>query len=142
MTNKEAIETLRANYPDDCYEQLREAVDVAINALTAQPDLQQTCNKLETDTISRRAAIDIIEDALKHMGCVDMEDIRFILGKLPSAQPEQLTDTEQRIFLAAMAREELICLQIDKEYNDPNSVNLVEICHEITRKVKNALWTI
>ena len=51
-------------------------------------DLQSTCNKLATDCISRQAAIDIIEDALKHMGCVDMEDIRFIFGKLPSAQHE------------------------------------------------------
>ena len=36
MTNREAIETLRANYPDACYEQLREAVDKAIKALEAQ----------------------------------------------------------------------------------------------------------
>ena len=37
MTNNEAIETLRANYPDACYEQLREAVDAAIEALKAPP---------------------------------------------------------------------------------------------------------
>ena len=36
MTNAEAIETLRANYPDACYEQLREAVDKAIKALELQ----------------------------------------------------------------------------------------------------------
>ena len=36
MTNAEAIETLRANYPDACYEQLREAVDKAIKALEVQ----------------------------------------------------------------------------------------------------------
>lgn len=33
MTIKEAIETLEANYPDTCFEQLRDAVDVAISAL-------------------------------------------------------------------------------------------------------------
>ena len=33
MTNAEAIETLRANYPDTCFEQLRCAVDMAIKAL-------------------------------------------------------------------------------------------------------------
>ena len=38
MTNAEAIETLRANYPDACYEQLREAVDAAIEALK-QPEI-------------------------------------------------------------------------------------------------------
>lgn len=42
MTNVEAIETLRANYPDACYEQLREAVDAAIEALKAQDaDIQK-----------------------------------------------------------------------------------------------------
>ena len=44
MTNKEAIETLRANYPDACYEQLREAVDMAISALLAQ-ELKQEVKK-------------------------------------------------------------------------------------------------
>ena len=38
MTIKEAIETLEANYPDACYEQLREAVDLAIYALK-QPEI-------------------------------------------------------------------------------------------------------
>ena len=36
MTNAEAIETLRANYPDACFEQLSEAVDKAIKALEVQ----------------------------------------------------------------------------------------------------------
>lgn len=36
MTNAEAIETLRANYPDACFEQLRAAVDKAIKDLEAQ----------------------------------------------------------------------------------------------------------
>lgn len=37
MTREEAIETLRANYPDKCYESLRDAVDVAIESLKAEP---------------------------------------------------------------------------------------------------------
>ena len=36
MKNTEAIETLIANYPDACFEQLREAVDAAIEALKVQ----------------------------------------------------------------------------------------------------------
>lgn len=36
MTNEEAIETLKANYPDACFEQLREAVDMAISTLEKQ----------------------------------------------------------------------------------------------------------
>ena len=48
MTNTEAIETLRANYPDACFEQLREAVDKAIVALKVQ--------NTSGDTIRRQAA--------------------------------------------------------------------------------------
>ena len=33
MTNQEAIEVLKANYPDICYSELREAVSKAIEAL-------------------------------------------------------------------------------------------------------------
>lgn len=58
-----------------------------------------------------------------------------------SAQPEQLTDKEQRIFLAAMEREEKVCKEIDEECTrEPYEDSLVRICHEITRKVKGALW--
>jgi len=37
MTREEAIDVLKKNYPDSCYELLREAVDVAIEALK-QPE--------------------------------------------------------------------------------------------------------
>lgn len=36
MTEREAVMTLKENYPDACYEQLREAIDVAIAALEKQ----------------------------------------------------------------------------------------------------------
>lgn len=38
MTREEAIATLQANYPDACYEQLRDAVDTAISSLK-QPEI-------------------------------------------------------------------------------------------------------
>lgn len=38
ISREEAIETLKANYPDACFEQLRDAVDVAISALK-QPEI-------------------------------------------------------------------------------------------------------
>lgn len=63
---------------------------------------------------------------------------------LPSAQPEPLTDKEQRIFLAAMGREKKVCKQVDDECRDcrePYEDSLVRTCHEIVRKVKGALWT-
>lgn len=63
--------------------------------------------------------------------------------ELPSVQPEPLTDKEQRIFLAAMGREEKVCKEVDAEMTrEPYEDSLVKICHEIIRKVKGALWTI
>lgn len=58
---------------------------------------------------------------------------------------EPLTDKEQRIFLAAMGREEKVCKEVDEECRDcrePYEDSLVRICNEIERKVKGALWTI
>ena len=87
MTNKEAIETLKANYPDACYEQLREAVDIAIEALSCSE------NPNNSDCISRRAAID---DMCKHFNYDVHDDLVYwnrehvlrVLKDLPSAQPE------------------------------------------------------
>ena len=72
------------------------------------------------------------------------EKAQDALQNLPSAQPEPLTDIEQRIFLAAMGREEDVCKKVDAECRDcrePYEDSLVRICHEIIRKVKGALWT-
>ena len=89
MTNKEAIEILRANYPDACFGQLREAVDAAIEALKAQ--------NVAGDTISRQAAIDALgeeplvwheddagEVAERNQWRRDVAAIKA----LPSAQPD------------------------------------------------------
>lgn len=75
---------------------------------------------------------------------VHLRDVVFAIEKLPSAEPEALIDKEQRIFLAAMEREEKVCKQVDEEWRDcrePYEDSLVHICHEIKRKVKGALWT-
>lgn len=91
MTREEAINVLRHNYPSACFTDLCKAVDIAIKAL--------------------------------------------------SEQPESLTDIEQRIFLAAMGREEKLCKKADEEYYGIDNINLVRVCREIERKVKKALWT-
>ena len=39
MKKEEAIDVLKANYPDSCYELLREAVDVAIEALKEEHEI-------------------------------------------------------------------------------------------------------
>lgn len=75
MTREEAIETLKANYPDDCYKQLREAVDVAIEALKS--------HDAAGETIYRQDAM----DAVKHAWAKGLEPTLYI-EDLPSAQPE------------------------------------------------------
>lgn len=57
-----------------------------------------------------------------------------------ATQPEPLTDSEQRIFLAAMGREEKVCKNVDEMLPGPYKDSLVKTCKEIERKVKKALW--
>ena len=68
----------------------------------------------------------------------------YALSTLPSAeQPEKLTDSEQRIFLAAISREKIVCAEVDRSIipRETYEDSLVYICKEIERKVKGALWT-
>ncbi len=50
MTNEEVIKTLKANYPDACFEQLREAVDMAIEALNGQPEHSQKASSKQPES--------------------------------------------------------------------------------------------
>ena len=94
-----------------------------------------------SDLISRQAAIDAVAEGLKRT-FVEYRDVaEKMLNKVPSAQPEPLTDTEQRIFLAAMNREKKVCKQVDEKFREADEDSLVKTCHEIVRKVKGALWT-
>ena len=98
----------------------------------------------ETDLISRQAAIDMIEKYFNGLPIAVHYDMLATIHRLPSVQSEPLTDKEQRIFLAAMGREEKVCKQVDEECRDcrePYEDSLVRVCHEIERKVKGALWT-
>lgn len=99
------------------------------------------------ELISRQAAIDALRNRwLKTMNIDGIgediaEECEICLRTVPFAQPEQLTDKEQRIFLAAMGREEKVCKEVDdRNCREPYEDSLVRICHEITRKVKGALW--
>ena len=113
------------------------------------------------DLIDRQAAIDVLnvgEELLRRvlddMEVVgnEREKLAWGLGlieayiadmkELPSAQPEPLTDKEQRIFLAAMGREEKVCEEVDRNHvREPYEDSLMRVCREIRRKVKGALWT-
>ena len=91
-----------------------------------------------SDLISRNAALNAI-----NVGGT-LEGAFRKVAEIPSTQPEKLTDKEQRIFLAAMSREEKVCKQVDAECRncrEPYEDSLVRVCKEIIRKVKGALWT-
>lgn len=104
-----------------------------------------------SDLISRQAAIEVIDAILpvepmkneytQGITCGAALAMEYI-KQLPSAQPEPLTDKEQRIFLAAMGREMKVCEEVDRNYTrEPYEDSLVRVCREIERKVKKALWT-
>lgn len=89
------------------------------------------------DLISRQDAM----DAVKHAWAKGLEPTQYI-EDLPSAQPEPLTDKEQRIFLAAMGREEKVCEEVDRNHvHEPYEDGLMSVCKAIRRKVKDTLWT-
>ena len=106
-----------------------------------------------SDLIDRQAILKHIEKI--RQDALMMDDIResniIMMGmnlceeavkNQPSAEPEQFTDKEQRIFLAAMDREEEVCKEVDRRYvREPYEDSLMQICKEIRRKVKGALWT-
>ena len=115
------------------------------NVPSAQPNLQPTCNQLATDSISRQEAIDAIDTLKRNYPSSCFEDLCKAVDiaiKALSAQPEPLTDKEQRIFLAAMGREEKVCEEVDRNYvREPYEDSLMRVCKEIRRKVKGVLWT-
>ena len=78
MTNKEAIETLRANYPDACFGQLREAVDMAIEALE-----KSELSRPADDAIIHQMAIDIIEQIKweRDIAIQQLKDLGYSLGE-------------------------------------------------------------
>lgn len=89
MTNRKAIEILREKIsPCLIAGEWKESVDVAISALQAQ-GLQPTCNQLATDTISRKAAIDAINNIMPTKeGLYEPSEVLCKLMQLPSVQPE------------------------------------------------------
>lgn len=98
-----------------------------------------------SNPIDRDEAIEAVKTALLSWSSMPQwrdDKIIDVLAELPSAQPEPLTDKEQRIFLAAMAREEKVCEEVDRNYvREPYEDSLMSVCREIKRKVKGALWT-
>ena len=95
-----------------------------------------------SDLISRKAAIEALRRAEALTRAFGYHNVIDTIREIPSAQPEPLTDKEQRIFLAAMGREMKVCEDVDRNYViEPYEDSLVSVCKEIKRKVKGALWT-
>ena len=139
--------------------QLGEGIVIAVKKKieelpSAQPESEE--RKAESaqnvpieDLISRKAAIDAlweirqeeISDGRRFHDYCSLSTAVDVIKDLPSAQAEHLTDKEQRIFLAAMGREEKVCEEVDRNYvREPYEDSLVRVCKEIRRKVKGALW--
>ena len=129
----------RVNYPGE-----KDVIKVIRNLPSAQTE---SCE----DTVSRQRLLSDLKELITAwekypVMAEQIKGVEAAIGyveTIPSAQPEQLTDKEQRIFLAAMSREEKVCKQVDEECRDcrePYEDSLVWVCHEIMRKVKKALW--
>jgi len=126
----------------------------------AQPETHEKRTETHAcDCISRQRAIDAVKRNTFRLTFAEEQNyeghvawsaeavysdvMEGALLELPPAQPESLTDKEQRIFLSAMGREEKVCKKVDDECcRELYEGTLVEICHEITRKVKGVLWMI
>ena len=88
MTNHEAIETLRANYPDACFEQLREAVDMAINVLTAQEQKERDCSTCKHKNLCDAFWTQEIEDA----PCRECDELTY-----QKWEPQEITNNSQKL---------------------------------------------
>ena len=128
----------------------KEGTRLERNGTVAMCEIKQWC----IDLLERLPSAQPEQDIEHCATCVHDEDsveicvlrnCKYAIAKLIDCykpkQPEQLTDKEQRIFLAAMGREEKVCKEVDdRNCREPYEDSLVRICHEITRKVKGALW--
>jgi len=85
-----------------------------------------------------KEAIEIIKVAIAEVEWeYPMEYAAAFDRAIEALEREPLTDTEQRVFLAAMSKEEKVCKEICA---DGDGVDLVVVCHSIERKAKKALW--
>lgn len=100
MTNIDAIETLRANYPDACYEQLREAVDIAIEALKAR---DETVNEMRLINANKLKGI------TSDTGILDRIDVQLPIEIEPVWHGTwvKMSDADGTYYVCSECREEL-----------------------------------
>lgn len=91
-----------------------------------------------------KLVIDIPDVVYKNAkdGMLDELQSLFICGSVTEGKPlPTLTDSEQRLFLSAISREEKVCKSIDDDKVPDNAVRmLVPLCKSIERKVKEVLF--
>ena len=92
--------------------------------------------------MTREDAMKILQGAIKKPNTKDGYLGQAIYMAIKALEQEPLTDEEQRIFLAAIGREEKICREADEKfpYKMPYEESMVSVCRSIERKVKKALW--
>lgn len=75
MTREEAIRVLKSNYPSSCYTMLREAVDLAIEALTDDPDEVVINTRISENayTKNRHLQLNLDADEITNLGKGDVE---------------------------------------------------------------------
>ena len=98
-----------------------------------------------TREAARKRLSEILAEAVEFENSVcyvTEEDREPLETAIEALDREPLTDKEQRIFLAAMGREEKVCREVDEKYPDkePYEDSLMSVCRSIKRKVKKALW--
>lgn len=105
-----------------------------IKLLDARRALDRKCKELFTDSK--------IADSIFRYLCKEIDECDCKI--VPETTVEPLTDTEQRIFLSMIDREVEYCKMLDRlwcKMEIESEIDLVPVCQEIKRKVKNALWT-
>lgn len=102
--------------------------------------LESELDPIHDGEMSNKDAAEIIKIAIAEVEWEYPMDYAAAFDRaIEALEVEPLTDTEQRIFLAAMTKEEKVCKEVCADGSD-GGVNLVAVCHRIERKVKRALW--
>lgn len=84
MTNQEAIETIKAHYPDERYTMLREALDMAMDVLKAQEPRAMTLEDVDTaDACMEPVFVEMLDENGKPGETPDIFSWRFVKHIIP-----------------------------------------------------------
>jgi hypothetical protein len=99
---------------------------------------KQRCDDASGYTRSGREDIRTSEAKKCEQCAADHRQLAEWLRDYKTLLEQKLTDQEQRIFLAAMSKEEKVCRVVDGEYKGGDA--LLPVCASVERKVKRALF--